>query len=124
MEPIFELLDNISNKTTHKVSTSDYNPYMINRFLSSHIDCLLLVNEMNKHHELDPDMQYTFLFSNIRKAYRRFSFKKDYRDQKISIIMKFLGYNRRKALEVESLFMDDQILKLKEVFDNESVKKR
>ena len=30
-----------------------YPPYIVNRCLSGHIDCVLFANEMNKHHHLD-----------------------------------------------------------------------
>ena len=37
-----------------------YPPYIINRCLSGHIDCILYTNEMNIHHQLDKDMQYSY----------------------------------------------------------------
>ena len=38
----------------------DYPPYIINRCLSGHLDCVMFANEMNKYSFLDKDMQYSF----------------------------------------------------------------
>lgn len=119
MADIFEILNSISNKEKLQFSPKDYNPFMVNRFLSSNIDCLFLANEMNKYPMLDKEIQYTFLFVNIRKQRRRFSFKKNVEDTKISLIMKFFGYNRQRAIEVEGLITDEQVRELQERFSNE-----
>ena len=47
-----------------------YPPFIINRCLSGHLDCVLLANEMNLHHDLDKDMQYSFI--NIIRKKKRF----------------------------------------------------
>ena len=50
----------------------EYPPYIINRCLSGHIDCVMYANEMNKYHFLDKDMQYEFYINILRKR-KRFS---------------------------------------------------
>ena len=50
----------------------DYPPYIINRCLSGHLDCIMFVNEMNKYAFLDKDMQYNFYLNTLRKK-KRFS---------------------------------------------------
>ena len=37
-------------------SISSYPPYIVNRCLSGHLDCVMFANEMNKHNHLDKDM--------------------------------------------------------------------
>ena len=49
-----------------------YPPYIINRCLSGHLDCILFANEMNKNHQLSKDMQYSFYLNTLRKK-KRFS---------------------------------------------------
>ena len=49
-----------------------YPPYIVNRCLSGHLDCVLFANEMNKNHFLDKDMQYNFYLNSLRKK-KRFS---------------------------------------------------
>ena len=51
---------------------SEYPPFIINRCLSGHLDCVLFANEMNKYHFLDKDMQYKFYINILRKR-KRFS---------------------------------------------------
>ena len=49
-----------------------YPPYIINRCLSGHVDCIMFANEMNLNHHLDKDMQYLFYLNTLRKK-KRFS---------------------------------------------------
>ena len=39
----------------------DYAPYIINKCLSGHIDCIMYANEMNQNHFIDRKLQYDFL---------------------------------------------------------------
>jgi hypothetical protein len=48
----------------------EYAPYIINRCLSAHIDCVLFANEMNMNHHISKDMQYYFFLNTIRKRKR------------------------------------------------------
>ena len=50
----------------------NYPPYIINRCLSGHLDCIMFANEMNKYSFLDKDMQYSFYLNTLRKK-KRFS---------------------------------------------------
>ena len=49
-----------------------YVPFLMNRILSGHLDCIMFVNEMNKYSFLDKDMQYSFYLNTLRKK-KRFS---------------------------------------------------
>jgi hypothetical protein len=49
-----------------------YPPYIINRCLSGHIDCIMFANEMNMNHHLSKDLQYSFYLNSLRKK-KRFS---------------------------------------------------
>lgn len=50
----------------------DYNPFIVNRALSFHSDCIPYVEEMNRLHFLDKDMQYQYLIHSIRPMKRKF----------------------------------------------------
>ena len=41
----------------------EYKPFIVNRGLSYHMDCVLYVNEMNLHPGIDVDMQYSYLLN-------------------------------------------------------------
>ncbi len=78
-------------------SKKDYAPYIINRCLSGHLDCILFVNEMNKYSFLDKDLQYNFYLNTLRKK-KRFSpwFRKD-KVTDLECIKTYYGYSNEKA---------------------------
>ena len=86
-----------------------YVPYIINRCLSGHLDCILFVNEMNKYHFLDKDLQYTFYLNTVRKR-KRFSpwLRKDKIDD-LDCVKKYYGYSNEKALQVLKILSNEQI---------------
>ena len=87
----------------------DYAPFIINRCLSGHIDCILFANEMNKHHFLDKDMQYSFYLNSLRKK-KRFSpwLRKD-KVTDLECVKKYYGYSNEKASQALKILSKDQI---------------
>jgi hypothetical protein len=90
-------------------SIKDYPPYIINRCLSGHIDCVIYANEMNKNHHLDKDMQYSFYINILRKR-KRFSpwIKKDKIDD-LESVKSYYGYSNEKAHQALKILSRDQI---------------
>ena len=90
-------------------SKKDYAPYIINRCLSGHLDCVLLVNEMNKYHFIDKDLQYSFYLNTVRKR-KRFSpwLRKD-KINDLDYVKKYYGYSNQKALQVLKILSHEQI---------------
>ena len=74
----------------------NYPPYIINRCLSGHLDCILFANEMNRYPNLDKDMQYSFYLNTLRKR-KRFSpwLRKD-KVTDLEIIKQYYGYSNEK----------------------------
>ena len=91
----------------------DYAPYIINRCLSGHIDCILFANEMNKHHFLDKDMQYSFYLNSLRKK-KRFSpwLHKD-KVTDLECIKQYYGYSNEKASQALKILSKEQIAFIK-----------
>ena len=87
----------------------DYAPFIINRCLSGHLDCILFANEMNKNHFLDRDMQYTFYLNTLRKK-KRFSpwLRKD-KIEDLETVKKYYGYSNEKAYQVLKILSNEQI---------------
>ena len=87
----------------------DYAPFIINRCLSGHLDCILFANEMNKYSFLDKDMQYTFYLNILRKK-KRFSpwLRKDKIEDSESV-KKYYGYSNEKAYQVLKILSNEQI---------------
>ena len=88
---------------------SSYPPYIVNRCLSGHLDTVLFANEMNKHSNLDKDMQYSFFLYTLRKR-KRFSpwLKKEQVDD-LDLVKKHYGYSNEKAKVAVSLLTKTQL---------------
>ena len=95
----------------------DYAPYIINRCLSGHIDCVLFANEMNLNHSLDKDMQYSFFLNTLRKR-KRFSpwLRKD-KVTDLECIKSYYGYSNEKASQALKILSKDQINFIKQRLD-------
>jgi hypothetical protein len=56
-----------------ELTEKDYIPFLINRSLSYHKDCIIYANEMNRRHFLDKKLQNHFLINTIRSHKRPFA---------------------------------------------------
>ena len=92
----------------------DYAPYIINRCLSGHLDCVLFANEMNKYSFLEKDMQYSFYLNTLRKK-KRFSpwLRKD-KVTDLEIIKQYYGYSNEKASNALKILTPEQIKFIKQ----------
>ena len=95
----------------------DYAPYIINRCLSGHLDCIMFANEMNKYSFLDKDMQYSFYLNTLRKK-KRFSpwLRKD-KVTDLEIIKQYCGYSNEKAANSLKILTPEQIKFIKQRLD-------
>ena len=95
----------------------EYPPYIINRCLSGHIDCVMFSNEMNMNHHLDKDMQYSFYLNSLRKR-KRFSpwLRKD-KVTDLECIKSYYGYSNEKASQVLKILTKEQITYIKQKLD-------
>jgi len=98
-------------------SKKEYAPYIINRCLSGHIDCLMYANEMNLNHSLDKDMQYSFYLNSLRKK-KRFSpwLRKD-KVTDLECIKQYYGYSNEKASQALKILSKEQIAFIKQRLD-------
>jgi len=89
--------------------TKEYPPYIINRCLSGHLDCIMFANEMNKYHFLDKDMQYNFYLNTLRKR-KRFSpwIRKD-KITDLELVKRYYGFSNEKASQALKILSPQQI---------------
>jgi len=94
-----------------------YPPYIINRCLSGHIDCVMYANEMNMHHQLDKDMQYLFYLNSLRKK-KRFSpwLRKD-KVTDLECVKTYYGYSNEKASQALKILTKEQLNFIKQRLD-------
>ena len=87
----------------------EYPPYIINKCLSGHIDCVLFANEMNMNHHLNKDMQYSFYLNSLRKK-KRFSpwIRKD-KIKDLECVKKYYGYSNEKAAQALRILNKEQL---------------
>jgi len=99
-----------------------YPPYIINRCLSGHLDCVMYANEMNKYPGLDKDMQYSFYINTLRKK-KRFSpwIKKD-KIENLESVKQYYGYSNEKAQQALKILSNEQINFIKKKLDTGGTK--
>ena len=97
--------------------SKEYPPYIINRCLSGHLDCIMFANEMNLHHHIDKDMQYSFYLNTLRKK-KRFSpwLRKD-KVQDLECVKQYYGYSNEKASQALKILTQEQINYIKKRLD-------
>ena len=117
----YELKDWLNSINFSKEDISEdiksYPPYIINRCLSGHIDCIMYSNEMNMHHQLDKDMQYSFYLNSLRKK-KRFSpwIRKD-KVKDLECVKQYYGYSNEKASQALKILTPEQITFIKQRLD-------
>ena len=103
-------------------SEKDYAPYIINRCLSGHIDCVMYANEMNKYNFLPKRLQYDFFINIVRtkKRYSPWLNKEKIKD--IDYVKRYYGYNNEKALQALSILSKEQLTFIKSKFETGGTK--
>jgi len=100
------------------LTEKDYVPFLTNRSLSYHKDCILFANEMNLRHHIDGKMQNDFLLNTVRSRKRPFTkWAKSEKSEDIECIKIIFGYSNSKAREALRLLSDEQIQELKRKTD-------
>ena len=94
-----------------------YAPFIINKCMSAHLDCIMFANEMNKYPNLDKDMQYSFYLNTLRKR-KRFSpwLRKD-KVQDLECVKQYYGYSNEKASQALKILTKEQINFIKQRLD-------
>tara|TARA_A200000113_G_scaffold168959_1_gene153845 strand:+ start:7135 stop:7509 length:375 start_codon:yes stop_codon:yes gene_type:complete len=98
-------------------NVKQYPPFIINRCLSGHLDCVLFANEMNKYHFLDKDMQYSFYINIIRKKKRFTPWIRKDKIEDLEFIKNYYGYSDEKAYQALKILSKDQIEFIKKRFE-------
>ncbi len=96
------------------ITEKDYVPFLTNRSLSQHKDCVLFANEMNQRHHLDKKMQNDFLLNTVRSMKRSFAkWAKSEKDDDIACVKMVYGLSDSKARDAMRLLTKEQIQQLK-----------
>jgi hypothetical protein len=91
-----------------------YPAFIVNKMLSGFSDTVMLVNEMNRNHFLDKDMQFQFLLNSIRSKKRFTPFLRANKLKEIECVKEYYGYSNDKAKSALDILTKDDIKLIKE----------
>ena len=91
-----------------------YPAFIVNKILSGFQDCIMLVNEMNRNHFVDKDMQFQFLLNSIRSKKRYSPFLRSSKLKDLDVIKEYYGYNNDKAKTALDILTKDEGKLIKE----------
>jgi len=74
----------------------------------------MLVNEMNRNHFVDKDMQFQFLLNSIRSKKRYSPFLRSSKLKDLDVIKEYYGYNNDKAKTALDILTKDEVKLIKE----------
>jgi len=101
----------------------DYIPFVVNRALSQHYDCILYANQMNMLSHADKLLQYQYFLNSIRQYKRPFKkWHKKETVESINIIKEYYKCSNEKAREISSILSAVQIDELKKRLDKGGIK--
>ena len=101
-------------KSEDKDWVKKYPAFIVNKILSGFQDTIMLVNEVNRNHFLDKDMQYWFLLNSIRSKKRFSPFLRASKLKNIDLVKEYYGYSNEKAKTVLDILTKDQLKLIKE----------
>ena len=91
-----------------------YPAFIVNKVLSAFSDTIMLVNEMNRNHFLDKDMQFQFLLNSIRSKKRYSPFLRAKKLKDIECVKEYYGYNNEKAKTALDILTKKELKLIKE----------
>ena len=123
-EVVPSILQTKKDVLLEETDEKDYNPFIVNRALSYHLDCVPYVSQMNVHHFLDKKLQYHYLLNTIRPMKRKFQpWQKSEVDRNLTCVKEYFGYSDSKAKEALRILSDEQIAYIKTKTDKGGVTK-
>ena len=91
-----------------------YPAFIVNKVLSGFQDCIMLINEMNRNHFVDKDMQFHFLLNSIRSKKRYSPFLRSSKLKDLDVVKEYYGYNNEKAKVALDILTKDEVKLIKE----------
>lgn len=115
----------LQNKTPviNQANENDYVPFVVNRAMSQHYDCVMQANQMNMLPHTDKLLQYHFYLNSIRPYKRPFQkWHKKETVESLSIIKEYYRCSNEKAREIAVILSEVQIDELKKRLDKGGLK--
>jgi hypothetical protein len=119
MYELKEYLNAINHNKEPLMDTEDeawekkYLPFVVNRCISPFLDTIMLVNEMNRLHHLDKNLQFDFLLNSIRTRKRFAPWLKANKIDDLEYVKEFYGYSNAKAKSALTILTSEQVKEIK-----------
>lgn len=108
-----EIIPDILQKKTGVITEEnekDYVPFVVNRALSFHRDCVFYANQMNMYPSTPGILQFQYLLNTVRAWKRPFQpWQKLPSDEDLETVMEYYGYSAEKAKDALKLLSNEQI---------------
>ena len=101
-------------KSEDELWQKKYPAFIVNKLLSAFSDTVMFVNEMNRNHFLDKDMQFQFLLNSIRTKKRYSPFLRASKLKEIECVKEYYGYSNDKAKSALDILTKDEIKLIKD----------
>jgi hypothetical protein len=113
-----QILDGKKQLIVDDLTERGYEPFLVNRALSQHKDCIGYASEMNTRHYIDKKMQNDFLLNTVRKQKRSFAkWAKAESNSDIDAVKTAFGISTIKAREVVDLLSEEDLNNIRQQID-------
>ncbi len=113
---VFDVIKNINvtkdtDRDTRESMLDLYDPFVVNKSFSLHLDTILYCNEMNIHNHIDKKMQYDYYMNAIRKRNRwaKWPKKSNENTEIIKCIMQEFNMNYKNALNIYKIMTSEEL---------------
>ena len=86
-----------------------YSSFIVNRGLSFFMDTIFQVNEMNRNHQLESRLQFSYLLNSIRKKKRYSKWLKPEKLGDLDIVKEYYGFGNEKAKDALKVLSEEQL---------------
>ncbi len=87
-----------------------YNPFIVNKMLAQHRDCVLAANMMNERPTMDKKAQFLFLLNTLRARFRKNEKSAKFTDpDDVEAVAEYYDCSLRHARDLVSLHSSDQL---------------
>ncbi len=110
----YDKTDLMTGTDNDQLAESDYQPFLINRGLSQHVDTIMYANVMNQYPNLDKKLQFDYLINIVRKKKRYAKWAKASEDFDLEAVKQYYGLNTQKASDALRVLTEKQLHLIKE----------
>jgi len=110
----YDKTDLMTGTDNDQLAESDYQPFLINRGLSQHVDTIMYANVMNQYPNLDKKLQFDYLINIVRKKKRYAKWAKASEDFDLEAVKQYYGLNTQKASYALRVLTEKQLHLIKE----------